>query len=180
MRSAHKPAANILDRMTTEVKYIVEHKKFKRTWDDYVTCWEFIIPIVTTLVGLILLYEGNEIEKSIIGTVLIVSSFPLMMFLLMRLRQINGFEELESKRTKEKNFQHCILRLKTLNIVEVDNDINNLTISAKYKSTLIPPVYEWLTIVCLDNKLLVNSRPTPATLLFWFRRNAIIAFIKSV
>ena len=100
--------------------------------------------------------------------------------MLVRLRQINRFEELENTRTNQENFEHCILKLKTLNIAEVDNDVHNLTINAKYRSTLIPPFYEWLTIVCLDNKILVNSRPTPTTLLFWLRRNAIIEFVKYV
>ena len=166
--------------MTTEVRYIIENRKFKRTWDDHLTYWEFFFPMLAGVLGLVFLYEGKELGNYIIGTLLILSTFPLTNFLLVRLRQINGFEEFENKRTNAENFEHCILGLKTLNIVEVDNDVHNLTINAKYRSTLIPPFYEWLTIVCLDNKILVNSRPTPTTLLFWLRRNAMIEFVKYV
>ena len=166
--------------MTTEVKYIIKNRKFKQTWDDYLTYWEFIIPILTSVVGLIFLYEGKETKNYVLGTLLILSTFLLTKFLLVRLRQLNGFEELQNKRTSKENFDYCIQTLKRLNIKEIDKDIHNLTINAKYRSTLIPPIYEWLTIVCLDNKILVNSRPTPATILFWIRRNAIIEFIKCV
>jgi len=166
--------------MTTELRYIIENKKFKRTWDDYLTYWEFLVPMLATVVGLVFLYEGKEIGNYIMGPLLIISALPLTRFMLVRLRQINRFEELENTRTNQENFEHCILKLKTLNIAEVDNDVHNLTINAKYRSTLIPPFYEWLTIVCLDNKILVNSRPTPTTLLFWLRRNAIIEFVKYV
>lgn len=164
--------------MTTEVRYIIENRKFKRTWDDYLTCWEFIVPMLTIAVGFSLLYEGKEIKNYIIGILLLISTVPLTKFLFIRLRQLNGFEELQNKGTSEESFSHVIHRLKTMNIVELDKDIHNFTINAKYRSTLIPPVFERLTIVCLDDKILVNSRPFPATMLFWFRRNALIDFIR--
>lgn len=166
--------------MATEVKYIIENRKFKQTWDDYMVFWEFIIPVLTTITGLSFLYQGNGITSYLIGTFLIIFSFSVTKFLLIRLKQLSGFEELENKRTKEENFEHCVLTLQTFNIVEIDNDIHNLTINAKCRSTLMPTIYEWLTIVCLDNKILVNSRPTPTSILFWLRRNAMIEFKKKV
>jgi hypothetical protein len=145
--------------MTSEVKYIVENRKFKRTWGDYLSYWEFIVPITAVVIGFFLLYEGREIKNYIIGVLLVLLTYPLTRFLFLRLRQLNEFEELELKGTNEENFNYVIQRLKTLNIVELEKDIHTLTINAKYRSTFIPPVFEWLTIVCLDDKILVNSRP---------------------
>ena len=166
--------------MTTEVRYIIENRKFKRALEDYLDYGEFIVPILTLGIGSFFLYEGKEIKNYIIGILLILSTFPLTKFLLIRHRQLNGFEELQNKGTGQENFNYVIQRLKTLNIVELDKDVHNLTINAKYRSILIPPVFEWLTIVCLDDMILVNSRPFPTTMLLWFGRNAIIDFIKCV
>lgn len=165
--------------MTSEVAYIIENRKFKKTWDDYFTYGEFLAPVLTVVIGFVLLYEGGEVNNYIIGILLILVTYPLTRFLLIRLRQLNGFEELRIKGTREENFHYVIQKLKTLNIVELDNDIHSLTINAKYRSTFIPPVYEWLTIVCLDDKILVNTRPFPAGMILWLRRNAMIDFVSA-
>jgi len=165
--------------MTSEVKYIIENRRFKKTWDDYLSYWEFMAPITAVIIGFFLLYEGREIKNYIIGVLLILLTYPLTRFLFLRLRQLNEFEELERKGTDVENFNYVIQKLKTLNIVELENDIHSLTINAKYQSTFIPPVFEWLTIVCLDNKILVNSRPFPAGMILWLRRNAMIEFISA-
>jgi hypothetical protein len=165
--------------MTSEVRYIIENRKFKRTWDDYLSHWEFIAPVLTLVIGFLLLYEGTKIENYIIGILLMLLTYPLTRFLFIRLRQLSGFEELQIKGTSEENFNYVIQRLKTLNIVELENDIHSSTINAKYRSTFIPPVFEWLTIVCLDDKILVNSRPFPASMMLWLRRNAMIDFIRA-
>lgn len=165
--------------MTSEVRYIIENRKFKRTWDDYLSYWEFIAPLLTVIIGLSLLYAGGEIKNYIIGVLLILLTYPLTRFLFVRHRQLSDFEELQIKGTSEENFNYVIQQLKTLNIVELNMDIHSLTINAKYRSTFIPPVFEWLTIVCLDDKILVNSRPFPASMILWLRRNAMIDFISA-
>lgn len=164
--------------MTAEVRYIIENKRFKRTREDYAIYWELLIPIGIFAVGLNQLIKGLEFNDYLRGTLLILVSISLTKFVLHRLSQLNQFEELNNKRTKEENFEHCLDKLKNLNIVDIDKDVHNLAINAKYKGTFILPIYEWLTIVCLDNKVLVNSRPAPTTLLFWFRRNTMIDFRK--
>lgn len=165
--------------MTSEVRYIIENRKFKRTWGDYLSYWEFIAPVLTIVIGFFLLYAGKEIKNYIIGISLILVTYPLTRFLSIRLRQLSGFEELQIKGTSEENFDYVVQRLKTLNIVELEKDIHTLTINAKYRSIFIPPAFEWLTIVCLDNKILVNSRPFPASMMLWLRRNAMIDFISA-
>ena len=167
--------------MTSEVRYIIENRKFKKTLVDYFDHFEFIFVIMVPLKGVLLLYEGGGVIKYVLGTMLILSTFPLAKFMSVRHRQLYEFEEIESKGTSEENFVRVLQGLKTLNIVELDRDFLNVTINAKYKATsLIPPFIEWLTIVSLDDKILVNSRPFPPSRIMWFRRNAMIDFVNSL
>ena len=166
--------------MTREVKYIIENKRFRRKWDDYLWYWEFIVPILIFMYGLELIIRGGYLENYFLGTLSIIAAFLLTRFILLRKRQLNEFEEIENKRTQAENFEMVLKGLKSLNVVEIDKDVHSWTINAKCKSSLIPPVFEWLTIVCMDNCLLVNSRPTPSTMMFWIRRNAMIDFQRLV
>jgi uncharacterized membrane protein YiaA len=165
--------------MTREVKYIIENKRFKRTWDDYLSYWEFVVPVLIFNYGLDLTARGLDPKDYFLGPLLIVVAFLLVKFILLRKRQLNEFEEIKNTLTQAENFEQVLKGLKILNVVEVDQDGHNWTINARYKSSLIPPVHEWLTIVCLDNRVLVNSRPTPATMLLWIRRSAMIDFKKT-
>ena len=160
--------------MTKEVQYIIENKKFKRKWEDFLPYWEFLIPMLIFFVGLESILKGKALEDYALGLLLMSVTFFLTSFGLLRARQMNDFEEIRNTMTKEDNFNVVLQGLKSMGVVEVDRDIDNWTISAKYKTTFLPPVFEWLTIVCQDNKLLINSRPTPGTFLLWLRRNAII------
>ena len=166
--------------MTREVKYIIENKRFRRKWDDYLWYWEFIVPILIFMYGLELIIRGGYLENYFLGTLSIIAAFLLTRFILLRKRQLNEFEEIENKRTQAENFEMVLKGLKSLNVVEIDKDVHSWTINAKCKSSLIPPVFEWLTIVCMDSCLLVNSRPTPSTMMFWIRRNAMIDFQRLV
>ncbi len=166
--------------MIREVKYIIENKRFKGTWDDYLSYWEFVIPILIFLYGLELTVKGADFMDYFVGPLLVIVAFLLTKFILLRKRHLNEFEEIKNKRTQEENFEIALNGLKRLNVVEIDRDVHNWTINAKCKSSLIPPVFEWLTIVCLDNCVLVNSRPTPPTMMFWIRRNAMIDFKRLV
>ena len=167
--------------MTSEVRYIIENRKFKKTWEDYFDYFEFIFLILVPLKGVLLIYEGGGVINYVLGTLLIMATFPLAKFMFVRHRQLNEFEEIESKGTSEENFIRVLQGLKTLNIIELDRDFLNVTINAKYRATvLIPPFIEWLTIVCLDDKILVNSRPFPPSRIMWFRRNAMIDFVNSL
>jgi hypothetical protein len=166
--------------MTQEVKYIIENKRFKTTWDDYLSYWEFIVPLLSFIYGLDLTVRSSGLEDYFLSALLVVVAFLLTKFILLRRKQLNEFEEMENRMSQAENFEVVLKGLKTLSVVEVDRDVHNWTINAKYKSSLIPPVYEWLTIVCLDNRVLVNSRPTPATMLLWLGRNAMIDFKRLV
>lgn len=162
--------------MTKEIKYIIENKRFRRTWDDYLSYLGFIGPIVLFVLSLELIIRRSDPQENIVGVILIIASFFLTRFLVVRTKQLNEFEELKKEGTQEENFAEVVKGLKQLNVVEIIQDANNSTISAKYKTKLLPPVFEWLTIVCLDDRILVNSRPIPAVGLIWLRRNAIIDF----
>jgi hypothetical protein len=87
-------------------------------------------------------------------------------------------KKIHNNRTQEENFGTVQEILKKLTIVEIDRDIHNWTVNAKYKNEFIPPFFEWLTIVCLDKRILVNSRPAQPTIMLWLRRNAMIHFKK--
>lgn len=162
--------------MTREIKYIIENKKFQSTWGDYLSYWEFLIPVLILGYGLELTVSASGLKGYFIGTLLAVVAFLLTKFIFLRKKQLNEFEEIKNRMTQAQNFEDVLKGLKTLNMVEVDRDFHNWIINAKYKSSFIPPVYEWLTIVCLDNRVLVNSRPTPTTMMLWIRRNAMIDF----
>lgn len=166
--------------MTREVRFIIENKRFKASWEDYAVYWEFIAPVLIFIFGFELTIKGAKLIDYVLGPVTISASFPLIPFMLRRKRQLTEFEEIPNTRTKEVNFEIILQGLKTLNVVEVDRDIHNWTINAKYKTSSLPPVYEWLTIVCMDNLVLVNSRPVPVTMLLWIRRNAMIEFKRLV
>lgn len=143
--------------MTREIKYIIENKRFKTTWDDYLSYWEFVIPALIFIYGFELTIRASGIKDYFIGPSLIVVAILLTKFILLRRKQLNEFEEIKNGMTQTENFEVVLKGLKTLNVIEVDRDVHNWTINAKYKSSLIPPVYEWLTIVCLDNRVLVNQ-----------------------
>lgn len=164
--------------MTGEVRYIIENKKFKQTWSDYLVYWEFVVPALMVVAGINFIFNGETILDYSIGIILILVSFPLVYFLRIRIRHLTGFEELINAGTDEENFNLCIQRLKNLNIVKVEADFHNLTINAKFRSIFIPPFYEWLTIVCLNKRILINSRPEPTFVLLWLRRNAVLELIK--
>jgi hypothetical protein len=166
--------------MTREVKYIVENKRFKGTWDDYLPYWEFAVPILIFLFGLELSIKAVALKDYLFGPLLLIVAILLTKLILLRKRQLNEFDEIQNTMTQSENFNAVLTGLKALNVTEVERDVHNWTINAKYKSRLIPPVFEWLTIVCLDNRILVNSRPTPAILMFWVRRNAMIDFKRLV
>jgi hypothetical protein len=165
-------AASTLD-MTREVRYIMENRRFKRTWDDYLCYWEFLVPILIFVIAIELSFRGSKIQDYLISLILIVVSAMLTRFAALRNRQLNEFEEITNKLSQADNFYVVLEGLKKLNVIEIDKDFHNWTINAKCKSKSLPPV-EWLTIVCLDNRVLINSRPTPTTILFWFRRAAMI------
>ena len=82
----------------------------------------------------------------------------LIKFILVRRRQLNEFEETKNNRTREENFEIVLKGLKKLNVVEIDRDLHNWTINAKYKSSLVAPAAEWLTIICLDACILVEFK----------------------
>lgn len=166
--------------MTREVNYIIEHRKFQSTMDDYATYLQFLAPLFIFILGVTFLIEDGVTPTVLLGALLILLSLPLTWFLLVRIKQLNRFEELKNTKTKEDNFALCLAKLQALNIATIDRDFHNSTISAKYMSTLIPPRYEWLTIVCLDNTILVNTRPDPSIILLWVRRNAMIEFRKTI
>lgn len=160
--------------MTREINYIIENKKFKKTWDDYLPCWEFLIPILAFAYGLELTIRGQALPNYFVGSSLILGSILLVRFALLRKRQLIEFEEVANKMIQEENFNLVLEGLRKISVVEVDNDIHSWTINAKYKTTFLPPFFEWLTIVCLDNRVLINSRPSPVTIVFWIRRNAVM------
>ena len=162
--------------MTAEIKYIIENKRFKRSWDDYLSYFGFVVPIAVFILGLELTIRRSDFKENIAGVILLIASAFLTRFLLIRTSQLNEFEELKNEKTQEENFAMVLQGLSRLNIVEMDKDLHHSVINARYKTKLLPPVFEWLTIVCLDNRILVNSRPIPATGILWFRRNAMIDF----
>jgi len=138
------------------------------------------MPILIFLYGLELTVTGEEVKSYFLGPLLVIVAFLLTKFILLRTRQLNEFEEIKNRMTQAENFEIVLKGLKSLNVIEVNRDVHNWTINAKYKSKLIPPVFEWLTIVCLDNRVLVNSRPTPTTMMLWIRRKAMIDFKRLV
>lgn len=162
--------------MTRDINYIIKNKKFKTTWDDYLLYWEFLVPILVFGYGLELTIKQQGTTGYLVGPSLIVASIILVRFALLRKRQLNEFEEVINEMTQEENFSQVLEGLRKISVVEVDKDIFNWTIQAKYRTTFLPAVFEWLTIVCLDNRILINSRPAPATIIFWIRRNAVLDF----
>lgn len=165
--------------MKREVKYIIENKKFKTTWEDFASYLELIMPVVICLYGLQFAMKGNRIQDYVIGSILIVGSIILTRFALYRKRKLNGFEEIKTQLTQVDNFYAARETLRSLKCVEIDTDRHNFTINAKYEASVFNPVAEWLTIVCVDNCILVNTRPVPVTILFWIKRRAWSAFTKA-
>lgn len=166
--------------MTEEIKHIIEKKRFRRSWDDYLSYFGFVVPIAVFILGLELAIRRSVFKENIAGLILIIASVFLTRFLLIRTSQLNEFEEIRNEKTQEENFAMVLQGLSQLNIVEIDKDLHNCAINARYKTKLLPPVFEWLTIICLDNRVLVNSRPIPAVAILWIRRNAMIDFKRVV
>ena len=164
--------------MTKEVRYIIENRTFPPSLGDYLAYWQFAIPVVLFFVGIRFIWNGISLWNYLLGALFILIAPISAYFIYRRIKQINAFDEIENNRSQDDNFQYVSRALKNLNVVDVDRDIHNWTISARHKSTFLPPPYEWLTIVCLDEKILVNSRPLPPTAFLWLRRNAMIEFRK--
>lgn len=162
--------------MNKEVADIIQKKRFRRTWEDYLIFWEFLIPVLVGIFGIDRFNEGDFL----VGGPLIVVGVGLTIFLIFRATQLNQFVAVRNSNTRQLNFDLSYKGLKNMRAATIETDLANWTLNAKCSAAAASPLDEWLTIVCLDNAVLVNSRPAPAILIFWWRRSALNAFRKYV
>lgn len=164
--------------MTTEIRFIIENKRFKSDSSEYlIFFFAFIFFVVITAGGLYLVvYVEDWLVKLTglqIGSLGCLATYNLV----RRFKQLNKFEGIETSNGQAENYDWMAQLVKTLYPLEVEYDIHNFCISAKVShfSTFMVDTLRnsgfssWLTILCLDGKLLINERPEITGLAFWTR-----------
>ena len=154
--------------MTKEIRFIIENHKFKSSWTEYFTfVFSLICLILVTIIGLSFLISGEGWQEKIAGLFITVMTIIGMVNLIRRFPNLNRFIVVETDKNQEDNYQFATKLVKEIDPKEIDHDIHNFCISAKVFSypEFIPKIItqsgfpSWITIVSLDNKLLINERP---------------------
>ena len=154
--------------MTKEIRFIIENHKFKSERAERFT-FIFVVICLTlvTIIGLSFLISGETWKEKIVGAAYFLLTTLGTINLIRRFPNLNKFTVIKTDKNQIDNYQFATKLVKEIDPIEIDHDIHNFCISAKVFSypDFIPKTLRhsgfpsWITIISLDNKLLVNERP---------------------
>ena len=144
------------------IDYIKINQSFPNTFDDYFNYGMLIFPLCFIVMGLVLIYNvvqfgNNDLILFAIG--LITIGIPFLRFTLIRLNDNLRFVEHNTGLSIEGNLEKSYkILIENLKGTKVTKDGKN---SIVYGQIGISGLSwgEKITIICLDNKILINSKP---------------------
>ena len=161
--------------MTKEIRFIIENHKFKSEWAEHFTLIFAVFCLtLVTIIGLSFLISGAAWQEKIVGLFISLATTLGTFNLIRRFPNLNKFIVIETDKKQVDNYRFATKLVKEIDPKEIDHDIHNFCISAKVCSypNFIPRTLRqsgfpsWITIISLDNKLLVNERPEILRLAF--------------
>ena len=174
--------------MTTEIRHIIQNKKFKSNWTEYFGIVVMLVMLIScAIVGLSFSISGNGVTERLIGLLAMLGFFYLAFNAVRKFRLLNTFVTVETGLDQLENYKNTSQIVKNLPTTKTDYDFHNFCINVKLKD--YAPIFGkystrqafpiWLTVVSLDNVVLINERPEQPEFVFWTRRS-IDEFIKSL
>ena len=164
--------------MTKEISYIIENRKFKSTWSESIGLAVWLLMIFAgTIVGLSFAISGGNFFERLFGLLAIIILLYLAFNAYRKFKLLNTFVTVETGLNQRDNYNNASEIIKKILPTKTEYDNHNYCISIKIKDYLLLfgkiatrqnfPV--WITIVALDNVLLINERPEQPEFIFWTR-----------
>ena len=162
--------------MTKEIRFIIENHKFKSEWTERFT-FMFAVACLTlvTIIGLSYSISIETWPERIAGLLIPLMTTFGIINLIRRFPNLNKFTVVNTGKNQVDNYQFATKLVKEIDPIETEHDIHNFCISVKVFSypDFIPKTLRrsgfpsWITIISLDNKLLINERPEILRLALW-------------
>lgn len=154
---------------TTKIEFIKLNRRFPRTFDDYFRYNILIFPLLFIIIGSFLgynVYKFNREDLSSISFVLLIGGIVLFIVTWVHLKGNIKFTEISTGLSLEENL------IKSEKILKDKFRVKNFT--KKNKKGLVCgttnlTAFSWgeeITIVCMDEKILVNSKSLQPVALF--------------